>query len=320
MKRLNTPYARFIFPAFIVCLILFQDIKAQQDAQYTQYMFNGLVLNPAYAGSRDALSATAIGRTQWVGQQIEGAPRTASLSVHSPVGKHVGLGLWGQIDEIGPHNKIDVFGSYAYTLNFDGGLRLALGIQAGIQSYNSEYTKVETTVYDPRLSEDFNKILPNFGAGAYLYNTKFYLGLSVPHLLNNEIQPNSTGGADTLNNKLAHQYRHYFLTGGLILALSESIDFRPSFLLKYVPSVAPLSADFNVSFLLKKVLWLGASYRNFDSVDFLVEIQATPQLRIGYAYDYTLSKLQNVNTGSHEVMIGLDIDKGNQKIVTPRYF
>lgn len=317
MKKslLNHLWKVLLFCAFVSINI---ESQAQQDPEYTMYMFNGLALNPAYAGTREAMSFTALGRYQWV--NIEGAPKTVALSLHSPVKDRVGLGIMSVYDQIGPHDKIDVFASYAYRFPVGERATLSAGLQGGIQYYNSRYSQVQTNVGgDPNFQDDLTRMFPNFGAGLYLYAERFYIGASVPHLINNRLKPDNTGG-DVDISLVAHQYRHYFLTGGIVVPMGNNFDLKPSFLLKSVPGVSPLQADLNLSLLIKKALWIGASYRSFDSIDFIVEFQFNPNLRAGYAYDFTITELSNYTTGSHEVMIGYDWGFQKEKIITPRYF
>jgi len=274
------------------------------------YMFNGLVLNPAYAGSRDGLSITTIGRYQWV--DIEGAPRTAAFGIHGPVREKAGLGVWGEYDEIGVHTNARLNVAYSYTFLLSPRAKLAAGIQAGVRYSQSNFTRVNPGISDPVFSTDPDRILPNFGVGLYFYTPSLYLGFSVPHLLDNDLESPTS---------LAAESRHYYLNGGLILPLGPNVKLRPSFLIRSIPAVAPISADVTLSFLFAERLWLGATYRIEDSVDGIIELQVSQNLRLGYSYDYTLSDLADFNTGSHEILIGLDFGgTDKRKVVTPRYF
>ena len=302
----------------LLCFLMLDSERAtaQQDAEYTQYMFNSLVLNPAYAGSRDALSATAIYRHQWAG--MDGAPRTLSLGGHSPIGDRVGVGLFLENDRIGVHNRFSLFGSYAYKIPVAADGNLSLGLQAGILSYASNWANLPNIQdpTDPNFQGQQSKLLPNFGIGAYYYTDRYYVGLSVPHLLANNL--------DDISPQ-AKQYMHYFLTGGMVFDINSDLKLKPSILIKHVPSLSPLEADLNVSLLFRDALWVGMGYRTADALLFLLEYQFPTGLRIGYSYDLTLTKLSGFNSGSHEIMLGIDLDTGSggnsiQKVLSPRYF
>ncbi len=322
MKILSDIQCRFVLLIIVSWWATWQ-VSAQQDPQYTQYMFNGLSINPAYAGTRGGLSLTAVGRYQWV--DIKGAPRTISLSAHSPLAKKVALGLNVEGDEIGVHRRIGAFASYAYHLPLGSEWKLSLGLQAGVHHYSSRFTEIAVSDPDPNFSEDFTKTLPNFGAGFFLYSQRFYFGAAAPHLLQHKLRTDTT---DADISKVSHQYRHYLLTGGAVFHLADGFDLKPSFLIKSVPASAPFVADLNLSLLVKETVWVGVSYRSFDSIDFIAEL-LLGKMRLGYSYDLTLTKLSNYNSGSHEVMLGYDFggdSKGGkglgrkERVVTPRYF
>ncbi len=328
---------KILLVALTLCLGIgvSSSVEAQQDARYTQYMFNKLVLNPGYTGSTEALSLTALYRTQWV--NIEGGPTSVSLSAHSPLGtdKKIGLGGHLQLDQIGVHRKVDLFLSYAYKFIL-GESRLAIGVQGGVGYLTSDYTSVTgnnlvNTAIDPVFQENESILLPNFGVGLYYYRpNKFYLGASAPHLLKSEIRtfdvPDNTGTII----KVPHQERHYNIMGGLVFG--KALKIKPSVLLKWVPNQAPIQLDANLMFLLRDALWFGLSYRNAigntdntlqaESLDFIVAFQLKQGLKIGYAYDYTLSDLQQfaMPLGSHEIMLGFDMKGKGVRYHTPRYF
>lgn len=304
-------------------------VQAQQEVRYTQYMFNKLVFNPGYAGSRDGLSFTGIGRYQWV--NIEGSPKGGALSLHAPVGneKKVGLGGYVQYDQLGAEQNISAFASYAYRFDL-GESKLAAGIQGGVLYHSFDVSKMKGNEFitpdtDPTLQENENKFLPNFGVGLYYYKpNSYYLGVSAPELLTNNLRKEQDG-----ISVIAKQFRHYYLTGGLVFNAGEALKIHPSLLFKYVPNNAPLQFDANLMFLLKDVFWIGASYRHAfiteadkasESVDGIIAFQLKNGLKIGYAYDYTLSDIRRYTSGSHEIMLGFDVKNGNERIVTPRYF
>ncbi|MCB0514479.1 MAG: type IX secretion system membrane protein PorP/SprF [Chitinophagales bacterium] len=311
-----------ILLSLFICLFFLPEVKAQQDAQYTQYMFNSLLYNPAYAGSRDALSATAFYRKQWL--DIEGAPRTISLAVHSPVfNDKVGLGFSLENDQIGVINQNRIFTDYSYTIAMSNGGKLAMGLKAGITLYDARWSTVITsTEGDPVYGNDVNLVLPNFGAGLYYYSDRFYAGFSVPHLLKNKLESEESNDVE----KISREELHVFTTAGFMIPLSENLKLKPSFLVKYVPN-APVATDVNVNFLLKDMLWLGTAVRSnmsnsfeVSSINFNVMVQATPMFRLGYAYDYATSALSSYTRGTHEVMIGYDLIREKGKVITPRYF
>ena len=288
---------------------------AQQDVQFTQYMFNGLAINPAYAGSRDVFSMTGLFRTQWTG--IEGAPVTQTLSAHAPiVKKRIGLGLTLVNDKIGVTNNFMMIGSYAFRIRFKKGT-LAMGLQAAINQYRADFTdvrfSVDPTSVDPAFEENVRKTLPNFGTGIYYNTLKWYVGFSVPQLINWELTDGSVSGA--------RQSRHMFLTAGYVFDVSPTVKIRPSFLAKYV-SGAPLSIDVNANVWVYDRFALGTSYRIGDAVNLLAEARINNSISLGYAYDLTLTQLRQYNSGSHEIMLRVEfgIGKNKTRILTPRYF
>jgi type IX secretion system PorP/SprF family membrane protein len=296
-------------------LVSVQQAQAQQDVQFTQYMFNGLAINPAYAGSRDVFSVTGLFRTQWTG--IEGAPVTQTLSGHLPIVKdRIGLGLTLVNDKIGITNNFSMIGSYAFRIRFNTGV-LAMGIQAAITQFRANFTDVrfsiDPTSSDPAFDQDINKTLPNFGTGLYYYTDRFYAGLSVPQLINWDL---SDG-----NISSARQSRHIFATAGYVFDVSPTVKIRPSLLAKYV-SGAPFSVDVNANVWLFDRFALGASYRVGDAVNVLAEARISNNISVGYAYDLTLTELRKYNSGSHEIMLRVEfgVGKDKTKILTPRYF
>lgn len=323
MKTKLTTIILFICIFAMTSWMTSNEAYAQQDARYTHYMFNQLVLNPGYAGSAETTSLLGLYRTQWVG--LDGSPQTIALSGHTALGagKKIGLGGHVEYDEIGVHQRFSAFGSYAYKLPMGPG-KLGLGVQAGALFLQSNWSRIRTSqdgAPDPRLSEDVNRVLPNFGIGAHFYTKNYYLGVSIPHLLNNRLDGNND--ADVA--KLARQFRHYNFTGGLIFPLGNSLKLKPSFLVKAVPGNAPTQVDLNVSALIREILWLGSSFR-FDqsptpeSLNFIAGVQLKQGMRISYAYDLTLSDLRRKHDGSHEIILGYDFPSKSKRIITPRYF
>jgi len=285
-------------------------VSAQQDPMFTQYMHNPVSINPAYAGSRGTLNTVMMHRQQWVG--IEGAPKTLSLSINSPfLGYNVGIGFSLLYDQIGPTKQVGIYGDYAYQLKVTDKVKLAFGLKGGFNMYD-----VNTLMLRGAQLEEHPKVekmfLPNVGLGSYLYSDRFYLGLSIPKMLQNSLSDNE----NTLLNK---EERHYFFTGGLVMNISDDLKFKPSFTFRMVQG-APLSSEVSGAFLFYDRLWLGAMYRHLDSFGGMAKFDISNQLSLGYAYDYTTSRLGNYNQGTHEVFVSYDIAFRNKKVLSPRFF
>jgi len=304
-----------IFLAFSF-LLFFNETKAQQDPQYTQYMYNMNVVNPAYAGSRGTLSLGLLGRTQWT--SVDGAPKTFTFDAHAPVGEKVGVGLSIISDEIGPSKEQNIYADVSYTLTTSDVGRLAFGLKAGVTLLDVNLLDAtlpeSSTGNDPLFDENINDAFPNFGAGVYYYTDKWYAGFSVPNILKSEHMDK-----DYINTKASEDV-HYFLTGGYVFDLSSTLKFKPSLMFKGVAG-APVSVDINANFLMYDRFEVGASYRIEDSVSLLFNFGVTPDFRIGYAYDYTISEFSNSNTsGSHEIILLYDIDFSQKNLKSPRFF
>lgn len=294
----------------ILCLLAYIPSNTQQDPQYTQYMYNMAVINPAYAGSKAHWSFGFLYRNQWTG--ISGAPETGTLFAHTAVGSNWGLGGSLIIDQAGPVTETNSYMDLAYTLNFEKG-RLAFGIKLGATLHDIGLTNLE--VFDPNdpfFSENISSITPNFGAGLYYYTDKFYAGFSVPNILEST-HLNINGIA------LGSEVQHYFATAGVIIPVSKSIDLKPSFLLKSAFET-PFSLDLNLNARFNQFLELGVSYRTDDSVSALANIKVTRTLRIGYAYDYVTSELNAFGSSSSEFVILLDILPKDKRVKSPRFF
>jgi type IX secretion system PorP/SprF family membrane protein len=284
---------------------------AQQDPQYTQYMYNMNVVNPAYAGSKESLSLTALYRKQWSG--LEGAPETITFSGHSPVGEAMGLGLSVIKDELGPVEETNVYIDYSYTLQVSAALKLALGLKAGATFHDVGLTGLELQDEgDPFFSENINNTYPNIGAGLFLYADNYYLGFSVPNLLNSV-------HLDENGLKYGNETNHFFGTAGYVFQLSENIKLKPSVLVKGALD-APISFDGNLNALFYEKFELGVSYRLDDSFSGLIGFQVTPNIRVGYAYDSVISDLDTQGPGSHEVIATFDIFFNKRTLRSPRYF
>lgn len=337
---------RKLFTLSIFLLLTIMCI-AQQDAMFTKYMFNSLSFNPAYAGSQGYTSIRAIYRNQWF-SSIEGAPITQNITAHAPMNEKIGLGLSILNDQIGPTNTTSANVSYAYHIPFKDG-KISLGLQGGIMYWRADYNKLN--IKDPNdivFEADMKPTawLPNFGAGVYYYSEHFYAGVSVPHLINYDLRENE----DTAITKWARFYRHYYFTVGGAIPINNSMILKPSLLLKNVGlfgefnpdpnnpnfTAAPTEFDIDVSVLFYNTLWVGASFRSaieafvkdadgvskssVDSADVWAAYYLKNGIRIGVAYDYPLTKINQFSPGSFEVMLGYDFDTKLDRIVTPRYF
>ena len=301
---------------FALTLLKTNTSFAQQDAQYSMYMFNPLIVNSAYAGTRDALSVTMIGRKQWVG--FDGAPSTATLSIHSPLRNEAfSLGLSIIQDEIGPTKNTSFYGDVAYRFDVSSKSRLAFGLKGGLDMFSADFGQLRVANADDiqYTTAIRNQLMPNFGFGAYLNSEKYYVGFSAPKLIRNTYKGSLQGGGGLESI----QDRHFFLTAGYTFDLNSVVEIIPSFMVKAVED-APLSADVNVNFFFYEKLWIGGGYRIDDSFIANIVYHFTPKFRAGYAYDYTLSQLGDYNTGTHEVMINYDLDFLGKGFRTPRRF
>jgi type IX secretion system PorP/SprF family membrane protein len=297
-------------------LLLCNALMAQQDPMFTQYMFNTLAINPAYAGSRNVVSATALVRSQWTG--IEGAPKTGTFTIDAPImDKRFGIGLQLLTDKLGVTQTNAAAVSLAYRIRFDEG-SLSFGLQGNVSQYRADLTSVplgSESTYDPAFAYNVNKTLFNFGTGAYYNSDRFFVGLSAQDLVSNRLsEPNATG--DRLAGK---QALHVFLSSGYVFPVSEDLNLKPSFLIKYVHG-APIEGDINGTLWIKDILGIGVQYRTSADVAGLLEIQASPQIRIGYSYDRSITRLQGFNSGSHEIMLRYEFGFERGKIISPRYF
>ncbi len=304
MKNKILKYLTFITIAFLAT-----KTYAQQDPQFTQYMYNMSVLNPAYATDNpDVLTVGGLYRTQWVG--LEGAPKTGTFFAHKPVSKRVELGISFIHDEIGNVVKEDnIFADFAYVLPISESTKLSFGVKGGVTLFNTNFNGFILTdpLPDPAFQNNISQVFPNFGAGTYLFGSNYYLGLSTPNLITSKHLENQSGITTTGVEAI-----HYFLTGGYVFTLNnnDNLKIKPAFMTKGVAG-APLSIDLTTNVLINNKFEVGMGYRIDDSVSGLVNFYVTPNMRIGYSYDYTLSNLGNFNSGSHEVFLLFDLDLGN---------
>jgi len=299
----------------ILLITALGQVSAQQDPMYSMYMFNPLAINPAYAGSLDQMQATGLFRKQWV--NFPGAPSTATFSFHTPMkNENVGLGVSFINDRVGDMQTNAVMVAYAYHLKFKKS-RLAFGLQAGMRNFaiNLSTIKLDPNgTYDQTFANNISQWDLNFGAGAFWYSDKWYVGFSVPHLQNN-ILSNSQ-----LNTPYVARLRtHYNLTAGYVFKLSPVLKLKPSFLIKQVGG-APIQADFNANLYYLDFLGIGVSYRPGAAMVFMAEVQLNRNLRLGYAFDQAVNGIAGSVGGSHELMLRCDFGFNKNKTVTPRYF
>lgn len=312
MKNLNISLV-------IVATLGFTTIRAQQAPMYTHYMYNTLSVNPAYAGSRDALTITGLHRSQWV--DFKGAPVTQTLTLHSPIrNEHIGLGLSVSNDKIGPTNNTALFADFAYMMKLTKKSKLALGLSAGANIFQGNMSSLALdNQTDPTFQSDItNRVTPNFGLGAYYSQERFYAGVSVPNLLQNNYSVINLPDGTTLTGK---EQRHYFFIAGAMIKISDNLEFKPTTLVKMTPA-APIQADITASFVIMKKLLVGAMYRSGDAVGGLIGIDLTEQLHLGYSYDWSYGlNTSKYNKGSHELILRYDfIYSSKKQIHSPRYF
>ncbi|MBT0606694.1 PorP/SprF family type IX secretion system membrane protein [Aequorivita echinoideorum] len=288
-------------------------LHAQQDPQYTQYMYNTMSINPGYAGSLGTLDVVGLYRDQWVG--IDGAPVTQNLGIHSPLrNEKIGLGLNLQNDKIGPANEFHADVNFSYTLQVNSTLKLGLGLKGGAKIFNVDFSKgnFENPGIDPLSQNIENSVSTTLGAGAYLYSDNWYLGLSVPDFITNKFY-------DDIEQSVAEEEIQYYLIGGYVFDLSPSLRFKPTVLAKYLHGF-PLVVDVSANFLFMEQFSVGASYRYDDAISGLAGVNFLEGFFVGYSYDYTLTDLSNYNSGTHEIILRYSLPQKNKRINSPRYF
>lgn len=292
---------------------------AQQAPMFTHYMYNTLSVNPAYAGSREALTITALHRSQWV--DFAGAPTTQTLTMHSPIiNEHIGVGLAVVNDKIGPTNNTSIVASFAYRMKLTQKSKLALGLSAGANIFQANLNSLNLDQPNDAVFQNNvnNKTTPNVGFGVYYSRDRFYTGISVPSLIENSFsEVNQTGGSTLI----ASEQRHYFFIAGGLIKLGHNLDFKPTTLIK-VTAAAPIQADLTASFIIMKRLLLGGMFRTGDAVGGLIGYDITEQLHMGYSYDWSYGlETSKYNNGSHEIMLRYDfIFSSKKQIHSPRNF
>jgi len=290
----------------------------QQDPMYSQYMFNIQAFNPAYAGTWKSIGLMALGRYQWVG--FDGYPQTQTFTIQAPLRKeNIGLGLSVISDKIGQEDRFAVFSDYSYRLILDDGVYLRFGLKAGFTNYQNNLSNYQLYVpnggHDPAFDGTIDKkFMPNFGIGAFLSSERYYMGFSLPKILQNDFE-NSV-----VNYATNYELRHWTLIGGYVFDLGQAVKFKPSFITRYVAG-SPIVADLNASFLIKDKFWIGVMGRSAGAFGFNMQFIIDKKLRLGYAFDYDLSNsLRSNNDGTHEIMVSYELNFVKTRYTSPRYF
>lgn len=295
-----------------ICLLVFfvcHSGVAQQDAQNTQYMYNTVILNPAYAGSRGVLSAIYLHRNQWVG--MNGAPVTNTLSIHSPITKTLGVGGSFIKDKAGPQDRTTFSVDVSHSIYLTETYKLAFGVKGSLSKVNVDYNKLDSYILDDPANQYDSSTLPNIGAGIYGYSEHSYWGLSVPNLIENRNKYSTTN--------FERERLHFYFMGGYVWDLSDAFKCKPNLLTKWVKG-SPLQVDLNLNFLVYDKFHTGASYRWQSAISGLVGFQLSKSLLLGYSYDRDTHSLGNYNDGSHEFFIRYEFSKKTKNLISPRFF
>ena len=328
IKR-NMTMKRYFSPGIVVLMILFANtIWAQQDPQYTQYMYNTQVVNPGYVGSKMHTSIGLLGRSQWV--NFEGAPQTGTLTYSTPLGQLANMGIGFSLvhDEIGPSVETNLTVDYAYNLRMNEKGQLAFGIKAGIDVFNVDFSKLNIPLEGQGDIFDVNidrKLQPQLGLGAYYFTDKFYAGASLPNIMktkhfdSSSIDAIVSGQSGNLGATTAAEELHWFFITGYVFDLNENLKFKPATMVKVVEG-APVQWDASANFLIREKLTLGASYRLNAAVSAMAGFQVNDGLFIGVGYDYQTTELETYSDGSYEVIFRFDVFKSVERIIAPRFF
>lgn len=302
----------------LVLLLLSGSIYAQQDAQFTQYMYNTININPAYAGSRESMNVFVLHRAQWVG--LDGAPVTSTASINTPIeGSNIGLGLSIINDKIGPSDETNVAVDFSYSINTSDRYKLSFGLKATANLLNIDFNKLNQ--YDSGdnifTSNVDNRFSPNIGVGLYYHSDDTYIGISAPNLLETKHFDRYAGVGS--NTHIATEKIHYYLIAGHVFDLSANVKFKPSMLTKMVQG-APLQVDLSGNFLINQKFVAGVAYRWSAAVSAMVGFQVSDSWFIGYGYDLETTKLANYNSGSHEIFLRYELFNKYDRIISPRFF
>lgn len=285
---------------------------AQQDAQYTQYMYNTININPAYAGSRGVLSVFGLHRTQWVG--LDGAPTTNAFSINTPINNsNLGVGLSFVNDRIGPTEENTISADISYTVQTSETYKLSFGVKGTANLFSLDVNKLNPAdANDPRLYNFDNNFTPNIGAGVYFHSDKLYVGLSVPNFF-------ETTRYEDNSISVSKERMNFYLIGGYVFDLSPSVKFKPAFLAKSIEG-APLQLDLSGNFLINEKFTIGAAWRWSAAASVMAGFQITDGLFVGYGYDLETTRLSRYNSGSHEIFLRFELFNKYNKITSPRFF
>ena len=301
-----------------VFLLMFLTGYGQQDAQFTQYMYNTVNINPGYAGSRESMSIFALHRTQWVG--LDGAPVTNTASVNTPINNsNLGLGVSIINDRIGPSDENNLAIDLSYSINTSERYKLSFGLKASANLLNVDFNRLsqyDQNDYAFQTNID-NKFSPNIGVGFYLHSDNSYVGLSAPYLLETKHFDRYAG--TSANSHVAKEKINLYLIAGYVFDLSYNVKFKPSLLTKYVQG-APLQVDLSTNFMFNDKFVMGVAYRWSAAVSAMVGFQASDSWFIGYGYDLETTRLSNYNSGSHEIFLRYELFNKYTKIISPRFF
>ncbi len=283
--------------------------QAQQRAITSTYMFNGLIINPAYSGSLNVLSVTAVHRDQWV--NVDGAPRFQVFNAHtSLLSNRIGVGLIASKDQVGVHDDTGLFATYAYKIRTNIGI-LAMGLQGGFNSRRSDFNNLELLDSgDPLLLGVQSNFTPNFGTGIYFANPDFFIGVSVPYILENRVYDNIPELDDSFIN--SRESRYYYATAGGVIHLSDAIKLNPSVLIRQQEE-APIGYDINVNVIFEEIAYTGVNIRRGGDLTFLAQLILNENFRVGYAYDAITNDLNDYSAGSHEILVNYRIKLRNFK-------
>jgi len=318
----NRPQWLLVRRTVLRCLLLLLTVLfgqgpalAQQDPMFTQYMNNILSINPAYASVGSTVELNLLSRNQWVG--IDGAPVTQSLSAMMPLNNiYTGVGLSFIADKIGPVRQTGVYVDYSFKVRMDYRTYLSFGLKAGGNYFSTDYSILEVNDQgDPLLANDVTRrFLPNFGIGVFFYNERFFTGVSVPKLMENQIH--DVGYSSQLASK---EEMHLFAIGGYVFDINRDVKFKPYTMIKCVPN-SPISVDLSAHLLFYERLWVGANWRIGDAVGAMAQMFVTKQLKVGYAYDVTATDLNSFNKGTHEILLNFVVNGRRRRFMSPRYF
>ena len=308
---------KYLFISLLIVMMSGRNISsvlAQQDAQFSQYMFNTMAINPGYAGSADLLNASILYRAQWVG--FEGAPQTQTLTANTPL-KNKSLAIGGNLynDIIGPEQRFGFYGTFAYRILFRKS-KLSFGVNAGFDVFQGKFSSLDLIDNNDQafINDVKGKFMPNAGFGVFYYSKTFYVGLSSPKLIQNTIYE-AVDGTPTNGKQLIS----YYFTAGYVFPINRDVMFKPAILFKFTKN-APAQLDVNLNFLFVEKFWVGLMYRPTSAWGVLLQYQINDQLRFGYSLDLSTYELQIYNNGTHEFMLSYDFGYNRTKIRSPRYF